>query len=118
MNKKTDKKLFGLSFGDLGSAVFSMKEISRWEESAMSTAAYFAKVLATKRGKIQAAKEISSFIDQRFGDGKEKDVRLLVCFLNRCLGYDTKRYLREALEMTDPKLKAKLTEFGFIEYSA
>src|SRR3989339_1300430 len=114
MKKKAD--YFGLSLCDLGSAVFNMGRIMEAEELEMNAAAYFTRVISTKRGRVQAAKQIRAFVDQHLSEGKEKEVRLLVYFLNRCLGFDTKTNLMEAIEKVDPKFKAKPIGFGFVQF--
>ena len=118
MKKKAD--YFGLSLCDLGSAVFNMRRIMEAEEmqmhAQMHASAYFTKVISTKKGRVQAAKQIRAFVDQHLSEGKEKEVRLLVYFLNRCLGFDTKTNLMEAIEKVDPKFKAKPIGFGFVQF--
>jgi hypothetical protein len=116
MEKKVrEKKSVGLGFGDLHSAVSIMENISQAEEYAMCTAAFFAKVFSTKKSGVKSAKKIASFVDHHLKEGDEKKVKMLVGFLNRYLGFETKGQFLEAIEKADPKLKARLMELGFVE---
>lgn len=112
--KRESEKGPRLSFSDLSMDAFSVSEIAKWEETAMSGAAYFAKVFGTKRGAAQAVKDIRAFID----DQHQKDqLRWLAYFLTRYLGHDAKREMRLAIGKTDPELLAKLIQLGFMEAS-
>jgi len=118
MDKKksaNNKKSKGWVFGDLNSIVFNMGRIFQSEEIMMQSAAFFDRILSTKRDKIEFARRIISFVKQRLDDGKEKDVRALISFLNRCLGCDGKRNLAEAIEKVDQEFKAKMVDLGFVE---
>jgi len=114
--KKAVKKLSGLAFGDLHSAINNMTKISQAEEYAMFTAAFFAKVFSKKKSGAGSAKQLSIFVFLLLGVEREEEVKMLVNFLNRYLGFETKRQLVEAVEKVDSKTMDKLVELGFVKY--
>jgi hypothetical protein len=118
MEKKEKKNKEQLSLGgDIGLAIFSMKNIAKGEEGAMEAAEWFRKVFFFKGSRAQGVKDIASFVNQRLAEGKEDEVRWYVTFLNRCLGYNIKRVMREAFKKGDPKCLAKLIELGLMDNS-
>ena len=118
MEKKVKKSKEQLSFGgDIGLAIFSMKNIAKGEEGVMEAAAWLNKVFSFKGSRAQGVKDIANFVNQRLSEDKEEEVRWYVTFLNRCLGYSTKRVMREEFKKANPDCLATLVRLGLTDNS-
>jgi len=118
MERKEKKSKEQLSFGgDIGQAIFSMKNIAKGEEGAMEAAAWLNKVFSFKGSRAQGVKDIARFVNQRLSEGREEEVRWYVTFLNRCLGYGTKMIMREEFKRVDPDCLAMLVRLGLTDNS-